>query len=492
MFSASDPDISVDQLMHEIRATVARRGAENDQPAATLDLSHGQTNGASAISLQSEFNAHLDDRYHVNDFLKYHGATFVRNAYLGILKRPPDQSGNDGFLSALASGELNKIDVLARLHYSDEGKQTAVKITGLALPAFVRKLERVPGFGYLLSVVIATVRFPNLHRQLRQTEFHLMGQQEALLNHFNRAHLQMLQNFHDAIGEVAQIVADQQRILETICDRQQQFEEQQRAITDDFKTMREDTNATFDRMSDSQHALNKRLTMIEDQAKSWSLDDLYAAFEDEFRGERDEIKKRLEVYLPIVRENSITADVLDLGCGRGEWLELMRDTGIAAVGIDHNAAFLQACRELGLNAIGADAVAYLQSLPDDSLSMVTGFHIVEHVPFKELVLMVDEIRRVLKPGGIVILETPNPENFMVGSYAFYTDPTHRNPIPSATLDFLLTMRGFGRTEVMKLREWTAAFLPGDSELIKRFNEYFYSAPDYAVVGWNVPHAEKDV
>jgi len=170
----------------------------------------------------------------------------------------------------------------------------------------------------------------------------------------------------------------------------------------------------------------------------------------------------------------------------------MRDAGIAAVGIDHNATFLARCHELGLHAIEADAIAYLQSLPDDSLSLVTGFHIVEHLPFKELVLMVDEILRVLKPGGIVIFETPNPENFMVGSYTFYTDPTHRNPIPSSTLNFLLDMRGFGRTEVMKLREWRSAFLPGDSELIKRFNEYFYSAPDYAVVGWNVPHTDKDV
>src|SRR5262249_23034517 len=146
--------------------------------------------------------------------------------------------------------------------------------------------------------------------------------------------------------------------------------------------LREDTKAALERISDSQQALNQRLTTIEDQAKSWSLDDLYAAFEDKFRGERDEIKKRLEVYLPIVRENSITADVLDLGCGRGEWLELMRDTGIAAVGIDHNAIFLGRCRELGLHAIEADAITYLQSLPDGSLSLVTGFHIVEHVPFK--------------------------------------------------------------------------------------------------------------
>jgi O-antigen chain-terminating methyltransferase len=360
------------------------------------------------------------------------------------------------------------------------------------VPAFVRKLERVPVVGYLLSIVISTARFPNLHRQLRQTEFHLMAQQEMLLNHFDRARHQMLQNFHEAIGQVTQIVSDQQRALETISQRQQQFEEQQNAIVENLDALRQDTGAALNKLTESQQAVRERLTTIEDQAKSWSLDDLYAAFEDEFRGEREEIKKRLEVYLPTIRENGITADVVDLGCGRGEWLELMRDAGIAAIGIDHNATFLERCRELGLNVLEADAIAFLQNLPADSLSLVTGFHIVEHVPFKDLVRMVDETLRVLKPGGIVIFETPNPENFMVGSYTFYTDPTHRNPIPSATLEFLLDMRGFGRTEVMKLREWKEAFLPGDSELVKRFNEYFYSAPDYAVIGWKVPRVEENV
>ena len=88
-------------------------------------------------------------------------------------------------------------------------------------------------------------------------------------------------------------------------------------------------------------------------------------------------------------------------------------------------------------------------------------------------------------GGLLILETPNPENFMVGSYSFYADPTHRNPIPSATLQFLLESRGLGRIEVMKLRPWDAAKIDGNTEIIKRFNEYFYSAPDYGIIGWKV-------
>jgi O-antigen chain-terminating methyltransferase len=112
---------------------------------------------------------------------------------------------------------------------------------------------------------------------------------------------------------------------------------------------------------------------------------------------------------------------------------------------------------------------------------VTAFHFVEHVPFEMLIRIVDEIRRTLKPGGLLFLETPNPENLIVGGCNFHTDPTHRNPIPSETLKFIVESRGLHALEILKLRPRDEAKLAGDDELIKRFNEYFYSAPDYGIV-----------
>ncbi len=116
---------------------------------------------------------------------------------------------------------------------------------------------------------------------------------------------------------------------------------------------------------------------------------------------------------------------------------------------------------------------------------MTSFHVIEHLPFETLVKFLDESIRTLKRGGLIILETPNPENFMVGSCNFYTDPTHRNPIPSVTLQFLLKARGINRTEIIKLRPWEAARLKGESEVITRFNEYFYGPPDYGIIGWKI-------
>jgi SAM-dependent methyltransferase len=211
------------------------------------------------------------------------------------------------------------------------------------------------------------------------------------------------------------------------------------------------------------------------------LDGLYASFEDQFRGKRDEILQRLQVYIPILKEAQIAGDVLDIGCGRGEWLELLESEGIKARGLDRNRIFVDECRRAGLTVIEGDALTYLRSLPSESLHAVTSFHLVEHLQFEILINLLDEMVRTLRRGGLLILETPNPENLLVGGCNFYADPTHRNPIPSQTLQFLLESRGLHDVRILKLRPWDEARIEGDSEIIKRFNDLFYSAPDYGII-----------
>ena len=183
--------------------------------------------------------------------------------------------------------------------------------------------------------------------------------------------------------------------------------------------------------------------------------EFYRAFEDEFRGARELIKSRLEQYLPFLNplrkiEHDITA--IDLGCGRGEWLELMGENGISARGIDLDDGMLAACRERNLDVETGDAIAYLKSLPDESISIVSAFHLVEHIPFDSLKQLVDESLRILKPAGLLILETPNSENLAVGASSFYLDPTHERPIPPQLLEFLPRNSGFGRVKIIRLNE----------------------------------------
>jgi O-antigen chain-terminating methyltransferase len=219
-----------------------------------------------------------------------------------------------------------------------------------------------------------------------------------------------------------------------------------------------------------------------------SLDAFYFAFEERFRGSRQEINRRLEVYLPRLREAQIAPGdslILDLGCGRGEWLELLRDNGYRARGIDLNRVVIEQCQSRGLEVLEGDVIAYLQSMPDDSVAVITGFHIIEHLPFEILVKLLNEAFRVLRQRGLVIFETPNPANVLVGSCNFYFDPTHRNPLPSLMTQFLVQYCGFAEVEILNLNPSTETAISEDSEIAKRFNECFYGPMDYAIIGYKL-------
>lgn len=223
------------------------------------------------------------------------------------------------------------------------------------------------------------------------------------------------------------------------------------------------------------------------------LDGFYVAFEDQFRGSREEIIDRLKVYLPLLEEAKVgTPDspIVDVGCGRGEWLELLHESGYTARGMDINRIMLEQCVARGLSVIEADVIAYLRSVADNSLGAVTGFHIIEHLPFAVLINLFDEAVRVLKPGGIVIFETPNPENVLVGSHTFYLDPTHRNPLPSAMIKFMAESRDLCRVVIMNLHPYLENQRLDGSPLAERFSNYFYGPQDYAVIGYKSWYLQK--
>ncbi|MBM6445567.1 glycosyltransferase [Pseudomonas sp. MIL9] len=207
----------------------------------------------------------------------------------------------------------------------------------------------------------------------------------------------------------------------------------------------------------------------------------YRAFEDKLRGSRQLIKSRLSVYLPFinaVKDLYPDAQAVDLGCGRGEWLELLAENGIVARGVDLDDEMLQACRDIGLDVATADALTFLKSVPNESLFLVSGFHLVEHIPFEVLQDLVVESLRVLKPGGLLILETPNPENLVVGTSNFYLDPTHICPIPPALLSFVPEYYGFGRVKTVRLQESVALV---DNAEVTLLDVLQGVSPDYSIV-----------
>jgi SAM-dependent methyltransferase len=240
---------------------------------------------------------------------------------------------------------------------------------------------------------------------------------------------------------------------------------------------------------DEQLGLIRRLRLDVQDLKGESpiSGEVYDAFEAEFRGDSAVVSQRAEVYLPII--TSVSAGipefpVLDIGCGRGEWLQLLKDRGLVARGVDSNPTFASQVRALGLDVVEGDALEYLTTAAGDSVGAVTAFHIVEHLEINALLGLVREAYRVVRPGGVVVFETPNPENLVVGSCSFYHDPTHRRPIPPRTLAFYLRHAGFSNVTVTSLAPLN--LVPGPvSDALKPIVDRFNMGQDYAAIGYKL-------
>ena len=185
-------------------------------------------------------------------------------------------------------------------------------------------------------------------------------------------------------------------------------------------------------------------------ASAAEMDAFFAAFGDVFRGSPELIKDRLRVFLPIIRAAALTGPALDLGCGRGEWLDLMRESEIESIGVEQNQTLAANCRARNLRVIEADFMAFLEQSPPEHWRIVTGFHVIEHLGWPAWYGCLRQIHRALSPGGMMILETPNPANLFTAANRFYLDPTHRHPLPDELLAFAAKSVGFTGVEILPL------------------------------------------
>ena len=307
----------------------------------------------------------------------------------------------------------------------------------------------------------------NLASRLEDIETGLKQQVTALEARLSVAErtTQFVEKSHtDRLRYLQTDLAQQKRLIALLLERQNQ------QLNPEITSTLEDAPTSQDAIQSSQQS---------------QKDAFYLALEDRFRGDRSEIRERLRVYLPILQKTNLQESgdiILDMGCGRGEWLQLLRDEGYKGIGLDINQSMLEQCQETQLSVLDADALTYLKSLPDNTLGGVTGFHIVEHLPFEILIQLMVETHRVLRSGGMMIFETPNPRNVLVGSCNFYFDPTHNNPIPPDTLEFLANYSGFETVQTLHLNPSDNPRVLEDSDLANRFNELFYGSMDYAIIG----------
>jgi len=220
-------------------------------------------------------------------------------------------------------------------------------------------------------------------------------------------------------------------------------------------------------------------------------------FEDRFRGSQDAIRARLGDYVPLFKGRS---DVLDVGCGRGELLDLFKKSGVGARGLDVNHEMVEACRARGLDAVEGDLVSYLEGLPDGSLGGLIAIQVVEHLEPSYLMRALDIAFHKLRPGSPIVLETINPACWFAFFSSYIRDLTHVRPIHPETLQYLLTASGFSRAKIDFRAPYPEAdklqpLAPSESDTpvvadfvatfnsnVERLNGLLFTYLDYAAIG----------
>jgi SAM-dependent methyltransferase len=174
----------------------------------------------------------------------------------------------------------------------------------------------------------------------------------------------------------------------------------------------------------------------------------YVEFERRYRGTEEEIAERVAAYLPHLKG---ATPLLDLGCGRGEALRTFAAAGLAVGGVDSSAEMVAHCRAQGLNVVEGDLLEQLAKEPREGLGAVVSFHVIEHLPAAVLERLVALAWAALRPGGVLVLETPSPLSLVVAARNFWLDPTHQRPVHPSYLADLVRRQGFDEIEVLPLR-----------------------------------------
>lgn len=417
--------------------------------------------------------------YELGEFMMFHDEEFIDNAYKKILNREADNEGSKYYLSQLRKGVFSKIDIIVFLHFSKEGIQQNVVIPGSKKRYILARLSKLPYLGYVFRLGLMLATLPRLLQRINRNENSTSLQLYKIDKELIQLQLQINNRVKDleALIQIKiEALASKQEIL-TYLQTVDYAKEHMRISQQNIQTMVDEVKTRLP--SDDFSSQELIALASEEQHK---FDALYVEFEDEFRGTREDIKERVQVYLPYLealpfkKEN---IEILDVGCGRAEWLEVLKENEYKSKGIDLNRVMVSFSQEKGYDVSQNDVIEYLKGLAAETLNVITGFHIIEHLPFEVLMQLFEESYRVLKKGGLIIFETPNPENILVGSHYFYTDPTHISPLVPATIEFLVKQSGFKQVEIKRLHENTE-YLQIESDFIKNNVSI---AMDYSVIGY---------
>ncbi len=426
--------------------------------------------------------------YHYREFLQFDDEAFVRNAFLCILQREPDPAGMQSYLNKLNEG-IEKQGILAELTGSEEAKRYGVRIRGLKGYRMIARLRKIrvlrPIAQRLLGLYRRICELPN-SEEMNQYRANIL-QQLSYMSRQLQASERITELSRQQVEQLKQQTNKQAEDNAELCESNQQLSKQLANLSHKI-AYQQQALATRTPSPTAEAAESAPVSTATSDDSDVSA--FYVAFEDACRGTREEIREKMSKWLSYLpNTESGSKRVLDIGCGRGEWLQLLGEHGYEATGLDINPVMVNSCTEQDLTASLEDALVWLRRQPDASMAAITAFHVIEHVPFELLLRWSTEARRVLQPGGVLIMETPNPENILVGSHTFYHDPTHRNPITPTLLEFLAEYCGYANSELVRLHPYPEeAKVSGNDPLTERVNGHLCGPQDIALVA-RVPESE---
>jgi O-antigen chain-terminating methyltransferase len=393
----------------------------------------------------------------------------INNCYQLVLRRPPDLKSLKLYQSQLDNG-LPALMILFDLSRSQEGHNLGVPLKNFSLARCLYYLAKITKkFGLHIPIWKLLCKLDNYYKNSFKNSI--------LQSHINN------DNYYKRV-ELLELKIHQ------LINHQHEFDQELRLMFDDIrKSINEcQTSQALMRSIYNQNSLRLEPSLVNKTSilatsVQEEIEKYYLVFEDFYRGNSDEIKKGFNDYKNIIIKlprSNISA--LDIGCGRGEWLLWLKDQGILATGIDSNSAMVQHCLQRELIVEHADLLNYLSRVPNKSVCLVTSFHVIEHLSFDVLFTMMQEIFRILIPGGIMILETPNPENVLVASHTFYHDFSHRAPITPTSIEFLAKYHGFIDTQILRRNPYPDKDrVIGSDPLTERVNGHFCSFQDFALI-----------
>ncbi len=465
MLKRNNPNIDFDALEAEIDRNLDLIEAAKHADTATAEEYDAVVapSAATANNLSS-----LEDLYAL------HGEAFVHGAYQEFLGRAPDPEGLSSYLAQLALG-TSKADILAALRYSTDGAQRKQRFD-LPRVRLKAQLSRLPIVGKLFDIFFALLGLAALKRSMLAGHHHVREIEQELWK---------LRSDNATLHERA----DQQ--TQDLNDAEHELNVQRVNSVAEINVAIAALEGRVQREVAALQAMQLRLqpSPADTLTPEPGIDpdyDFYRRFENHFRGPASEIAERLSVYPPLLAERVPEAlrqmPAVDLGCGRGEWLAMLQHHGYKAHGVDLDPANVDHCSEQSLSAEHTEALAYLRSCESESVAVISAFHVIEHLTFTDLNMLLVDAIRVLAPGGLLLLETPNPENLVTAAHQFYLDPSHQQPLPPELMDFLLDYRGFRQVEIHRLHPVPEhEQVRGDDEAAARLNELVSGPRDYAVV-----------